>query len=220
MTDEAVGGVQRLVREQAWQSANREPERGRDDPVVETLREAFDCRCGDAGRRELRRIASDDLRYRCARRTQIIAREWAHDVAHVRVETALSQARGRDQQHDEHSERQLLRACLDGVTHYTCTACDDNNRDDAERSARCIAARWIVPTTFERIDESADPHDRMSDARIQGVRIADARLDREHCGRQPEFSSHAGRGSRSAAGRARAAAIAPRSHTPRAASTG
>ena len=48
MTDETVGGVQRLVREQSRQSADREPEGRRDDPVVEAFREAFDCGGSDA----------------------------------------------------------------------------------------------------------------------------------------------------------------------------
>ena len=58
MTDETVGGVQRLVREQSRQSADREPERRRDDSVVEAFREAFDCGGRDARRRQLRRIAA------------------------------------------------------------------------------------------------------------------------------------------------------------------
>ena len=48
MTDETVGSVQRLVREQSGQSADREPERRCDDPVVEAFREAFDRSRSDA----------------------------------------------------------------------------------------------------------------------------------------------------------------------------
>ena len=110
MADETVGSVQRLVREQSGQSADREPEHRRNDSVVEAFREAFDCCSRHALRRELRRIAPDDFRHCVPRCREVALCQWPQHIAHVRVETSLREAQGCDQHYDDHSERELSRA--------------------------------------------------------------------------------------------------------------
>ena len=113
MTDQAVGGVQRLVREQARQSADASQNAGATMPSLKLSARLSSAAAAtpDVVSCVVSRPTIFDTASRAA--AQIVARERPQYVAHVCVETALRQAGGRDQaRRCSDSKRQLLRASV------------------------------------------------------------------------------------------------------------
>ena len=88
MADHAVGGVDRLIKRAAGETAERQPKGGRDDAIGKILGEAFDRGAGDAGLVERLGLAADD-RADGARPPQVRCLQRVGDGGDMLIEASL-----------------------------------------------------------------------------------------------------------------------------------
>ena len=181
VADHAVGGVDRLVGRRARQAAEGHPERRRDDPVGEVLRQALDRGAGDAGRVEALRVAADDVRDRRPARVEAAGLERRRHRRHVRGEAALGEEgaageRG-DQEPGAAAERPLQQPGRDSGRGK-----DHGERERARRASGGRAPGFPVQAAVEGRDQRADPAHRVADAAIEPVGIAEGELEQQREG--------------------------------------
>ncbi len=202
MADQAVGGVHRLVDEQAAKSPREEPGQGRHHPVIETLRQAL-----QGGRRHALpiqglHIPPDDPADGGPGGRQVVGLQGAGHGRHMVVEISRRQAQGAHQGQDRHPEPRPRQLAGQSPTDDARAAHDHDQGHDTGQSAHDPTPGRAVQPTVQHPQLPGHPGHRMRQTGVDPFRIAGHALDQGRGQHDPGVSGHARR-SRSKGRRAR-----------------
>ena len=189
VADHRVGGVDRLVGEEAGEAEQQKPEGGRDHAVGEILRGRLDCRAADAGFVEACRVAADDARHRDARGVDAAGAKCGFDRGDVIVERAAGEQDRRDDDGaDPAVGRQREQPLQDEAGERRHA--DDNHHADAAKTALPRGRQALaVERAVDQADKSADDRDRMRHAPPQEIGVAGDRVHNERQREHPEVGA-------------------------------
>ena len=173
MADHAIGGVQRLVGEEAGQAEDDVPEGGCDDAIGEVLGQGFDGRAGDAWRIEAGGIAADDMADRLAPRRQALRLQGLGDRRHV-----VEKAPPREQEGDRDPlPRELQHRPGESPREGGADRAGDQHVRDADEGADKTAypgcGGGLVAAPLEPADEGAHRRHRVHQPLEKPGRVAD-----------------------------------------------
>jgi len=160
VADHGIGGVDRLVEDDAGQAQKREPEGGRHDAVGRILSQAFERGARNARPVERLRIAPDNAAHRLASRIERCIESLGHRPHMVAQGFLGEQGRGDERFHDPAvsplSQQQGQSKGRPAGHHQ-----EDDEGNDA--GAALAGAVFGIEPLIKPGDKLADPFDRMAD---------------------------------------------------------
>ena len=177
VADHAVGGVDRLVGDDAGQSADQEPQRRRGHPVGGVFGEAFDR--GAAHRRLVERlgIAPDDFRNAAASADEPPGAERGGHLAHVPIEIAARDQHGDG--HDGERKSEIGNGANGRLKRKSGGKADGEQHRHGRRpggAANGERTPRLVEPRIEEGQQRADPRHRMTDCAKHGRGISQHRF--------------------------------------------
>ena len=186
VADHAVGGIERLIGENARQSEQCCPENRCDNAIGEILCQRFDGASRNTGLVEPGRFASDDLRDGLPPARETVYCEGVGDGADMQIQAALCDQDRNQQPFNDPAKRERTQRGVDD--HADCAAQPDNcdHRKTAQRDLGDGAVTGPVPDAVQRRNGAAHQDDRMWDAAIQPVGIPGNRIAQKGEGERQE----------------------------------
>jgi len=162
MPDHAVRRVDGLINCRTGEPSDDHPEDRRNHPVGKILRQAFDCRTGNACFVERVGVTTDDVRYRFAPAGEAGIIERVGNTCHVLVQTSLGDQRTAENPGTEEAERKHQNSALNDESRHADNANEQNNDDSSERASQRGGRRFAVPSALEYRDQAAHPDHGMA----------------------------------------------------------
>jgi len=162
MPDHAVRRVDGLINCRTGEPSDDHPEDRRNHPVGKILRQAFDCRTGNACFVERVGVTTDDVRYRFAPAGEAGTIERVGNTHHVLVQTSLGDQRAAENRGTEQAERKKQKSALNDESRHADNANEQNNGDSSERASQRGGRRFAVPSALEYRDQAAHPDHGMA----------------------------------------------------------
>ena len=187
MADHRIGGVDRLVGDEAGETEEGEPEGGGDDAVGEVLGQRFDRGAGDAALVETVGVAPDDVRHRPPGFAEPARGEGTGDRPDVIDEAPAGEEDRRDERDADPAVGDRQERVFEKDADRDRDGEKDDEGGDAETFSRGIGEVGTVEPRVEPADQGAERDDGMRNAAPEPGGVTEHGIDDERRGKHPEL---------------------------------